>query len=113
MALRPDTPAALFGRGTARAELKRHDEALSDFGRLLAVDPDHPYARGTALRRAQEACDWRPSWPRPSDIEADVRAGKPTVASFAFLGMSAPPEPHLACAQTWMRRDPPPPAALR
>lgn len=112
LALRSDMPAALFGRGTAQAELKRHDEALGDFGRLLAVAPDHPYSRGTALRRAQEACDWGPAWPSPADIEADVRAGKPTVAPFAFLGMSATPEAHLACARSWMRRYPPPAAAL-
>lgn len=104
LALDANHAEALYGRAAAFGELDRHDEALADLERLLAVAPHHPYARGAATRRAQEACDWRPTLPSPADIEADIRAGRGFVAPFAFLAISSSPEAQLACTQAWMHQ---------
>jgi tetratricopeptide (TPR) repeat protein len=42
---RPDYASALFNLATAQAKLGRVDEAVQNLRRVLAANPDDPYAR--------------------------------------------------------------------
>jgi len=50
-----------------------------------------------------QRCDWHAYEEDSTRVIADVRAGKPTIEPFMFLGISESAQDQLRCSQTWVR----------
>jgi len=103
----------LNNRGQTLRDLKRYEEAIPVFSRLLGLSPDLPYASGALLHARMMCCEWR--WP-PGEINqlsADLTANKRRISPFALLSISGTPEDQLMAARIWVRdKYPPAPAPL-
>ena len=94
---------ALNNRGTALSHLGENEAASSDLERALELNPELPFARGTLLHARMQRCDWHAYEEDSTRVIADVRAGKPTIEPFMFLGISESAQDQLRCSQTWVR----------
>jgi len=101
--LMPAFSEALNNRGAALSHLGRNDAASRDLERALRLNPELPFARGTLLRARMHCCDWRAYEEDSTRVIADVRAGKPAIEPFMFLGVSDSAQDQLRCSQTWVR----------
>ena len=75
--------------------LRRYEEAGDEYGRLLDIAADFPFARGNRLFCRLQCCDWRSLESETAAITADMRAGKRVIAPFdaKALFLSAEDEP--------------------
>jgi protein O-GlcNAc transferase len=90
----------------------KHDEAAACFERLLAADPDYPYALGYLLHATFNTCDWSAAHRLPEAFDR-VAAGKPAVTPFALMGLTDSCEMQLQCARNFTyHMHPPSPASL-
>jgi len=103
VALDPDHENALTNRGHALLDLGRHDEAIREFERVRDLRPDALLTRGLLLHSRMQCCDWRAHADAAAALIADVRAGRPVTAPFAFLGIADSVQDQLRCAETWVR----------
>jgi predicted O-linked N-acetylglucosamine transferase (SPINDLY family) len=101
--LQPGFAEALNNRGTALSHLGQNEAASNDLERALELNPELPFARGTLLLARMHRCDWRAYEENSKRVIADVRAGKPAIEPFMFLGVSDSPQDQLRCSQTWVR----------
>ncbi len=109
LAIQPAHCAALDGRGSALMALKRYEEAAAAFERLLASDPDYPYARGMMIQAKQNCCDWRNADADIAALTRELRAEKRAATSF-LLAVSDSAADLQACARIIVK-DKFPPAA--
>src|SRR5262249_4519302 len=84
-------------------ELKRFENAISDFERLLNINPDFEYAKGQLLHSKMHCCDWRLFAPEVNRLRGDVLARKRAAAPFAMLSLSESAGEQLLCSQTWVQ----------
>jgi predicted O-linked N-acetylglucosamine transferase (SPINDLY family) len=89
------------------------DEAIAGYVRALEIEPDIPFAPGQLLHAQAGLADWsvRVAVASRDRMLADVRAGKPVCAPFAFLAITDEATAQLECAQVFAREhgtlDPP------
>jgi predicted O-linked N-acetylglucosamine transferase (SPINDLY family) len=105
---RLDYAEALYNRGNALSILKHYDVAIRDCERLLAIEPDYPYARGVLVHSKLQCCDWRFLDEEKAKIGAALKAGKRVVSPFNLKALSDSPSEHLRCAQLWVAHEVPP-----
>ncbi|HEV2978911.1 MAG TPA: tetratricopeptide repeat protein [Casimicrobiaceae bacterium] len=101
--LQPGFAEALNNRGAALSHLGRNEAASSDLEHALALNPELPFARGTLLHARMHCCDWRAYEEDSTRVIADVRAGKPAIEPFMFLGVSDSAEDQHRCSRSWVR----------
>lgn len=115
LAIQPNMPEALASRAnclwTRKADLAG---ATADLERLIAIRPDHPYARGNLLHMRMHAGDWRDLPRERAGLDADVRAGRRVVEPHAYQGLCSSPADLLAAAKIHTQdKYPPQPVAHR
>lgn len=81
---------------------------LKSLLRAIELEPDLEEARCLLPAAAMPCCDWRYNEASLADMQAAVRGGRPAVAPFAFLTVSASSADQRRCAETWARRHFPP-----
>lgn len=101
LALKPDMAEALNSRGNVLLELRRPVEAAEGFRRLVAVVPDYPYAIGRLHHAMLHCCDWSEHAALTARVEQAVLAGRRAAMPFSFLAVSASPDAHRRCAETF------------
>jgi predicted O-linked N-acetylglucosamine transferase (SPINDLY family) len=96
--------ATLFNRGNLLVTLKRHDEAMATYARLIELAPDADYALGAALFSFRTACDWRDDAAWLQQLEQASRDGKH--AQQPFIAMMTMDDPGLqrAVAERYVSR---------
>ena len=99
--LRPSDIGALHHRALTYFELKRYEEAARDFGAVLAIDKDFPYARGNRLYCKLNACDWSDFDAERAEIAAKLKLGHPVVAPIHVAAFSSSPEDQLRASRIW------------
>ena len=101
LTLAPHDAAALFNRATLQwTSFERREAALRDLETVIALDPDHPYARGNLLHLRMYGADWRDFEMQKALIDQGVRAGKEIVEPFIYQAISEAPQDLEACAKT-------------
>ncbi len=95
---------ALAARGAVLGLLGRHDEAARDFGDLVELRPDAPYAFGDWLFARLQGCDWRDLAESVDRVERGVAAGQPVIRPFKLLGLSASAVLQRQCAELYCHR---------
>ena len=60
----PDYAAAYNNYSNALLDVQRLSDALKNIEKVLALDPDFPYALGQRLTIKSHMCDWKGSAPR-------------------------------------------------
>jgi predicted O-linked N-acetylglucosamine transferase (SPINDLY family) len=100
--LNPHHSGALLDRASCLFRLRRYEEAALDYERLLARDPDSPYARGNLLFSRLHSCDWRDFEAQRSEIRARLAAGARVIAPFDAKALSFTPEEELRAARIWV-----------
>jgi predicted O-linked N-acetylglucosamine transferase (SPINDLY family) len=86
--LAPDFIGAVANRAHILFELRRYDEAIPDYEKLLARDPNHPYSAGNLVFCRLQCCDWSSFDKGRAAILTRLRAGQrvaPPVLSLALL----------------------------
>ena len=102
--IRPDYAEALNNRGYSHwAHAHNYAAALADLERALAIDPDHPYARGEILHIKMYGADWSDFEKRKTDIEGAIHSGQRVMRPFGFQALSSSPEDLQACARIYAR----------
>lgn len=111
ISFKPDLAEAWQGRASVLSDHKRHKEAVADFTKAIALKPDLLGAEGARLHAKMQICDWQNFQSECDRLTAAVRQGKPNVAPFVYLGLSASAADQLACAKAWTAAKFPPPAS--
>ncbi|MES1156362.1 MAG: tetratricopeptide repeat protein [Alphaproteobacteria bacterium] len=97
----PSLRAGLDNRGALNLMTARYEAAAHDYAALLALAPDHPFARANLLLARRHLCDWRDHDALRDAIDADARAGRPACPPFAALALLDDPEAQARCASLW------------
>src|SRR5665213_2582885 len=104
LAIDPDMPEALASRAnllwTRKSDVAG---AIVDLTKLVALKPDHPYARGDLLHLKMHAGDWRGFDKERAALDQGVRAGKRIVEPYVYQGLSSSPADLLACARIYAK----------
>jgi predicted O-linked N-acetylglucosamine transferase (SPINDLY family) len=101
LAARPNDIGALNHRALTHFELKHYEEAARDFGAVLAIDPDFPYARGNRFYCTLNACDWTNFDSERAEIAAKLRQDRPVVVPIHVVAFSPSLEDQLRAARIW------------
>ncbi len=99
----PDHRGALFLGGMTATQLDRCGEAIEYFDRLLAKDPDYPYARGARLAASSRECRWQDAAEERLAVAQSVLDGKPVDSPFPSLSVSDSARCQRVCAETFVR----------
>ena len=78
----------IYNRGLTFSEMKRPAEALQDFEKAAALDPDIEYLPGARLLAKMQLADWSNLDAELAQIKTAIAAGKSISAPFTLL---APP----------------------
>ena len=99
IAVQPEWADAHDQRGAALQAARRPAESVLAFARLLELDPERKFSRGTLIGARLAGCDWT-EWIADRELLiAGVRDGKEIAAPFSFLGVCDSAELHLKCAR--------------
>ncbi|HEY5084719.1 MAG TPA: tetratricopeptide repeat protein, partial [Rhizomicrobium sp.] len=102
LAIHPDMGEALASRANLLWTRKNDVAgAIADLSRLVALKPDHPYARGDLLHLKMHAGDWHGFDKERAALDQGVRAGKRIVEPYVYQGLSSSPADLLACARIY------------
>lgn len=82
---------------------EQYQAAAEELQRVLAIDPDWPYARGELLHTRMLACDWRDYDTLCAAVDEAVRAGKRAIRPFAYQAISQSPADLKACSVIFAR----------
>ncbi|MDB5847822.1 MAG: acetylglucosamine transferase [Rhodoferax sp.] len=99
VAIDPNHVTALGNFGILLTEFKQSEQAIAAFERLLALAPDYDYAPGLLFYERMHICDWRGFDELTQRITEDVRAGKRSCKSLAFMSASDQAADHLLAAK--------------
>src|SRR5262249_43211423 len=84
-------------------KLARASDAIADYGRALALAPDHRHAFDSLLTVRLDGCYW-PEIARLSEqIPRRVASGNPTIHPFKLLCLPVSPAIQQQCARNWLR----------
>ena len=102
IALNPQNALALSNR----ADLLWRDKqllksAIKDLERVIAADPDHPYALGELLHLRMYGADWREFPQTVAQIEAGLREGRKVVRPFVYQAIAEKPSQALRCSSLY------------
>ena len=98
--INPDFAEALYNRSNVQwTQFKNYDLAVRDLEKLVAIAPDHDYARGELLHLRMLGGDWRDLAREAARIDDGVRAGKRVVKPFVYQAISELPADLQACAR--------------
>ena len=111
LALNPLIVEVRLNRAASLYRLRRYEEAGEEYGRLLEIAPDFPFARGNRLFCRLQCCDWSSLQSETAAITADMRAGKRVIAPFDAKALFLSAEDELACARAWAANQHPGPTA--
>jgi protein O-GlcNAc transferase len=113
LTLNANIAEAWFGRADVFLHLRAYEKALAAFDRALALRPDIEFAKGARLHMKLSLSNWTNLEAEISDLVATVRAGKPAIAPFLFIGMSSSTADLLTCPKSGLPDRPPFPFAER
>jgi tetratricopeptide (TPR) repeat protein len=103
LALEPTKPEALWGRSNCRWTRKQDVAgAIADLERLVALNPDFPYARGALLHMRMHAGDWRDFARQRATLDEGVRAGQRVVEPFAYQALRHPARATASARSAWV-----------
>ena len=85
------------------AEKHAYAPALADLERAMALDPEHPYARGEIAHLKMVGADWSDYATQKGIIESGVRSGQRVARPFIFQAVSESPADLQACSRIWAR----------
>jgi protein O-GlcNAc transferase len=91
------------GRGNTLLFLERFEEATRDYERVLAIQPDHPWAPNGLADAVCKACDWTRARKIGHDLELHIIDAKSVINPFTLLGYRGEPQLQLECAQAFFR----------
>jgi len=94
--LRPDFLTGIGNRAHILFELQRYAEAIPDYEKLLAADPNHPYSRGTLMYCRLQCCDWNRVDEERDFIQRALRAGHRVLPPVLLAMMPSPADQLLA-----------------
>ena len=102
IALNPQNAVALSNR----ADLLWRDKnllepAIADLQRVIAADPDHPYALGELLHLRMYGADWRDFPQQVAQIEAGLREGRKVARPFVYQAIAELPELAQRCSSLY------------
>ena len=102
IALNPQNAVALSNR----ADLLWRDKnllepAIADLERVIAADPDHPYALGELLHLRMYGADWRDFPQQVAQIEAGLREGRKVARPFVYQAIAEQPELAQRCSSLY------------
>ena len=102
IALNPQNALALSNR----ADLLWRDKhllepATADLERVIAADPDHPYALGELLHLRMYGADWREFPQTLAQIEAGLREGRKVIRPFVYQAIAEKPSQALRCSSLY------------
>ena len=103
LGIHPDMPEALASRANLSVDAQERcggRDRRSD-QELVALKPDHPYARAICLHLKMHAGDWRGFDKERAALDQGVRAGKRVVEPYVYQGLSSSPADLLACAKIY------------
>ena len=107
--LKPNFVEALYNRGVLQwAAMERYDAAIADLQQVLALDPDHDYARGELLHVQMYGADWRDYARQKALIDGGVRAGRRVARPFLYQAVSDAPADLQACSRIFAAHRYPP-----
>src|SRR6202012_5439266 len=101
LALKPESVEASRNRGIALCELGRHEDAVTEFDRLLRRDPTVDFVPGDRLHARLQFCDWRDHDAALMAIRQDLASGRRVVTPFVFLSMADAPVEQHDCARLY------------
>jgi protein O-GlcNAc transferase len=108
IALEPNSAQIYANRGSLLAvELKRYEQAISDYEQVLRLDREYPYARGHLLHTRLHCCDWRHLESEAKALEEGVRQRKRVCWPFTFQAISQSPADLKTCAEIFAADHPP------
>ena len=94
-----DLEGAWLGRGNVLDAMKRHDEAAIAYARILKINPEHPFTKGTFLHQKMLACEWTGVDDLIADIDRDVQNGRLSAEPFGWQGVAKTPRSLQLCAE--------------
>ena len=102
IALNPQNALALSNR----ADLLWRDKhllepAIKDLERVIAADPDHPYAMGELLHLRMYGADWREFSQQVAQIEAGLREGRKVARPFVYQAIAELPSQAQRCSSLY------------
>jgi predicted O-linked N-acetylglucosamine transferase (SPINDLY family) len=99
IALNSDLAHAWYGRASALDRLKRHDDAAEAYERVLAIDRQHPFAKGALLHQRMLCCAWEGLDELIAEIERDVLAERLAAEPFGWQAAATTPQSLRRCAE--------------
>ena len=92
--------------------MRRLDEALASYDRVLALKPDHTRAFSGIINCVNMICDWQRMTAFADDVIAHVSEKKSIISPFVLLGYSGDPALQLQCARNFVAERVPSPRPL-
>jgi predicted O-linked N-acetylglucosamine transferase (SPINDLY family) len=108
LALTPDIAEAWLGRGHVLHMRKIHDQAAAAYAKVLKLDPGHPFVKGHLLHERMLVCDWKDADELISEIENEIRLGKPAAEPFGWQGVAKSEQSLQLCAEIYNNKKFPP-----
>ncbi len=104
LTLDPGNIEALSNRAIVNwDDLGRYEPALADREKVLALEPERPYARGELLHMKMQVCDWNGYEEQCALIDQAIRAGKRVMRPFGYQAMSQSPADLRTCSEIFAR----------
>ena len=101
LAVNPGMADVRLNRAASLYRLRRYDEAGDEYGLLLDIASDYPFARGNRLFCRLQCCDWRSYAEDFAVVTTAMRSGQPVIAPFDAKALFLSAEDELACARVW------------
>jgi predicted O-linked N-acetylglucosamine transferase (SPINDLY family) len=100
------------GLGYSFASVKQFERAVLSFDRALALDAGSKFLLGTCRATKMQMCQWDGLASDEDRIRQGIEAGKPVCNPFALASLLDSPSLQRAAAESWIREEAPPNAAL-
>jgi protein O-GlcNAc transferase len=101
LAVLPTDETTLVNIGTLLYSSKQYVAADPIFKRLIAINPDHPYAKGLDVFNQLHHADWAHLEDSTATIVSDVRSAKRSCMSLAFMSLSDSARDQFLCTKIY------------